>query len=162
MNQVLNCSRVQAPALPDRSYPMNSSQDSNEANNPNPSRRVSPDYRRKKGLFKQNCYTRISQLNCRILNTVFSQKEIEVHLNKFYIPICAIREHQILHKENDPDIVTKALGRYTLFTASAWKASDKSTIGGVGFVIRSDLLPRLISTQKISDRITVANFRVSK
>jgi len=138
---------------------VNSSIDSDEADTPNPTRRVFPDFRRKKGLLKQNSRTHVSQLNCRTLNTISSQKEIVVHLKKYNIPICAIQEHRILHKANDPDIVTKTLGCYTLFTASAWKASNNSTIGGIGIIIKSDLLSRLISVQKISDRILVANFR---
>uniref|UniRef100_A0A7M5UVA7 Endonuclease/exonuclease/phosphatase domain-containing protein n=1 Tax=Clytia hemisphaerica TaxID=252671 RepID=A0A7M5UVA7_9CNID len=158
MNSSLNRSRVEAPDF--RPFqPIVSTIDSNDGDTPNPTRRVPPDDRRKKGLFNQRHHIHIAQLNCRTLNSLNSRKEIVVHLEKFNIPICSIQEHRFLHNANDPEIIAQPLNRYTLFTASAWKAANNATIGGVGIIIRTDLLPILSSVRKISNRIIIAEFR---
>ena len=154
----LNRSRVEAPDS--RPFqPIISTNDSNDGVTPTPTRRVSPDVRRKKGLISQRHQIHIAQLNYRTLNSLNSRKEIVVHLTKYNIPICSIQEHRFLHKENDPDIIARPLDRYTLFTASAWKAANNATIGGVGIIVRTDLLPILSSVRKISDRIIIADFK---
>ena len=100
-------------------------------------------------------------LNYRTLNSLNERNEMIVHLEKYNIPICSIQEHRFFHKANDPDIIAKPLGRYTLFTALAWKATNNATIGGVGIIIRTDLLPILSSVRKISDRIVIADLEVT-
>ncbi|MEM7375782.1 MAG: endonuclease/exonuclease/phosphatase family protein, partial [Bacteroidota bacterium] len=87
------------------------------------------------------------------------EKKTVAHLDKYNIPICCIQEHRFIHKADDPEIIAQPLGRYTLFTASAWKASNNATIGGVGIIIQTGLLPILSSVRKISDRIIIADFK---
>ncbi|XP_066923780.1 uncharacterized protein [Clytia hemisphaerica] len=158
MNSSLNRSRVEAPDF--RPFqPIISTIHSNDGDAPNPTRRVPPDDRRKKGLFNQRHRIHNAQLNCHTLNSLNSRKEMVVHLEKFNIPICSIQEHRFLHNANDPEVVAQPLNRYTLFTASAWKAANNTTIGGVGIIIQTDLLPILSSVRKISDRIIIADFR---
>jgi len=81
------------------------------------------------------------------------------YLDKYNIPICAIQEHRFIYNVNYPEIIAMSLGRYTLFTTSAWKAANNATIGEVGIVIRTELLPILFSVRKISERIIIADFR---
>jgi len=49
------------------------------------------------------------------------------YLDKYDFPICAIQEHRFIYNVNYPEIISKSLGRYTLFTASAWKAANNAT-----------------------------------
>ena len=93
------------------------------------------------------------------MSLIASRKETIIHLDKYNIPLCCIQEHRFIHNVDDPEIIARPFGRYTLFTASAWKTLNNATIGEVGIIIRTELLPILSSVRKISDRSIIADFK---
>ena len=156
-----NSTRVEAPELSSPALESDCVQRiHHEVNIQNPNGRVITDYRRKrKGLFNQNYYSFIGQLNCRTLNSLAAKSELSLMALNYKISICAIQEHRIMHSDGDPPICSHVIGPYTLFTASAWKSSINATIGGVGILIKSALLSLIQSIDKISDRVVSVTFK---
>ena len=156
-----NSTRVEAPELSSPTLESDCVQRiHHEVNIQNPNGRVITDYRRKrKGLFNQNYYSFIGQLNCRTLNSLAAKSELSLMALNYKISICAIQEHRIMHSDGDPPICSHVIGPYTLFTASAWKSSINATIGGVGILIKSALLSLIQSIDKISDRVVSVTFK---
>ena len=99
----------------------------------------------------------ISTFNVRTLHTICQQSElIESAINQLTDIIC-IQEHRYFHEE----IILKyhKMGKnWTLITASSWKNSSNSTIGGVEMLLSPHALKSLINIEKISPRIVVATF----
>ena len=96
-------------------------------------------------------------INVRTLHTICQQSElIESAINQLTDIIC-IQEHRYFHGE----VILKyhEMGKnWTLITASSWKNSSNSTIGGVGMLLSSHTLKSLLNIEKISPRIVVATF----
>ena len=72
------------------------------------------------------------------------------------IDIISIQEHRIYHP--DTDIKYTSMNYHQLVSASASKNSQGSTIGRVGLLLSPKALDNLLSVEKISDRIMVAEF----
>ena len=94
----------------------------------------------KKGIFRLKRSNRIGTLNCRSLNSAFARAELNLLINKFILQIVCIQEHRLLHKENDPEIISHE-------------------VGGVGLTVQKQLLPILTSIKKVNDPILIATFR---
>ena len=99
----------------------------------------------------------ISTFNVRTLHTICQQSElIESAINQLTDIIC-IQEHRYFHEE----VILKyhKMGKnWTLITASSWKNSSNSTIGGVRMLLSPHALKSLLNIEKISPRIVVATF----
>ena len=70
--------------------------------------------------------------------------------------ILSIQEHRSYHP--DCEFQHSCLEKNTLITSSAWKNSQGSTIPGIGLVLSPKASSNLISLNKISDRIILAEF----
>ena len=68
----------------------------------------------------------------------------------------SIQEHRIYHPDSDLEYLKQ--DGYQLITASATKNSVNSTIGGVGLLLSSRAQSNILSIEKISSRILVAEF----
>ena len=112
-----------------------------------------------KGIFRLKRSNRIGTLNCHSLNSAFARAELNLLINKFILHIVCIQEHRLLHKENDPEIISHDIGKNILFTASAYKNEINASVGGVGLTVQKQLLPILTSIKKVNDRILIATFR---
>ena len=112
-----------------------------------------------KGIFRLKRSNRIGTLNCRSLNSAFARAELNLLINKFILHIVCIQEHRLLHKENDPEIISHDIGKNILFTASAYKNEINASVGGVGLTVQKQLLPILTSIKKVNDHILIATFR---
>ena len=113
----------------------------------------------KNGLSRPNQTYKVATFNCRTLNPLASQAELDKLLNGYTIHITCIQEHRFVHSDTDPDIVARDLGSTTLFTSSAIRNNCGASIHGVGIVINSKLIPLLDTVKKMDERIVVATFK---
>ena len=66
-------------------------------------------------------------------------------------------KHRYFHQ--DVNLKYHEMGKgWKLITASSWKNTSNSTIGGVGILLSPHALKSLLSIEKISPRIVVATF----
>ena len=89
-----------------------------------------------KGIFRLKRSNRIGTLNCRSLNSAFARAELNLLINKFILQIVCIQEHRLLHKENDPEIISHDIGKNILFTAPSYKNEINASVGGVGLTVQ--------------------------
>ena len=54
-----------------------------------------------------------------------------------------------MHKPEDHEVVLHSFGKHSLYTISAYKNQVNATIGGVGLVVKTALLPLLVEIQKV-------------
>lgn len=120
--------------------------------------RPNSDFSFKKGIFRLKRSYKIGTLNCRSINSNFARNELDLHINKFNLQLICIQEHRILHKENEPELISHDIGKNILFTASAYKNDINATIDGIGLTVQKSLLPLLSSIKKVNDRILIATF----
>ena len=125
----------------------------------NPSGRSISEPSSKKGIFQLKRTYNIGTLNCRSLSSESSRAELNLHINTHNLQFVCIQEHRLLHKNNDPEIISHDIGTSILFTSSAFKNDANATIGGVGLTVQKQLLPLLTSIKKINDRTLIASFR---
>ena len=160
--EVSNKTRVQVPALTPSSVSIVkdiSLTNEGDGLNPNIAGRLSSDNRHRGGLLRPSKTQFLSQLNCRSLTALSAKEELKHHLSLYSTNIATIQEHRQMHKPGDHEVVPHSFGLYTLFTVSAYKNLVNSTIGGVGLVVKTTLLPLLVDIHKVSERILLAVFK---
>ena len=86
---------------------------------------------------------------CQISELVASAIEHNIYI------IC-IQEHRLYHTDFDIKYHTLNIG-WSLITSSSWKNNSNSSTGGVGLLLSPIATASLISVEKISDRILIAN-----
>ena len=130
---------------------------------PNPPGRVASDI---KGMRSQFVTCRkhvlISTFNTRTLfpsGTQFPSSrlsELVLSAKQQKIDIIAIQEHRLHHP--NIDIQYNKIEDYQLVTASCWKNSSNSSIGGVGLLLSPRAMENLSNIEKISSRVVIADF----
>ena len=97
-----------------------------------------------------------STFNARTPSKTSRQQELLLCSKQNKVDILSIQEHRFYHP--DSDINYTSLEKYQLVTASASKNSQGSTIGGIGILLSPRASDNLLSIEKISDRIIIAEF----
>ena len=112
-----------------------------------------------KRIFRLKQSYSIGTLNCRSLNSEFVQGELKLHINQHNLQAACIQEHHLLHKDNDPNIISHEIGHSILFTALTYKITNNATMRGVGITVRKQILPLLTAIKKVDSRILIASFK---
>ena len=164
MAKFSNSTRVQAPAYLDPestriSNEMNdqSSLNSTERDGCDGGDEGSKSY---KPLLKCKTPAIFSTFNCRSLSQISRLQELHRCTRLFKTDILSIQEHRFHHPNLDLNY-TNLTGGFQLITASAVKNSQGSTIGGIGMVLSPKAVDNLLTIEKISDRIMVAEFNTN-
>ena len=111
----------------------------------------------KTSLLKCKRIKTISTFNVRTLNTINQLPELVSSAISLNIDIICIQEHRFYHA--DVDLKYHDVGKgWTFVTASAWKNSINSSIGGVGMLLSPFALKTLNSFEKIRPRMIIATF----
>lgn len=97
-----------------------------------------------------------STLNARTLSKQSRQQELLLCFKQQKVDILSVQEHRLYHP--DSNLKYTALEDYQLITSSATKNSQGSTIGGVGILLSPRASDNLLSVEKISNRIIIAEF----
>ena len=108
-------------------------------------------------LFRPKKEIFISTFNVRTLNHPHQVPELVFSAIQNKIDVICIQEHRFHH----PDLELKYndVGKgWTVISASAWKNSNNSTIGGVGILLSPKALKSLKNIEKINPRIVLATF----
>jgi exonuclease III len=159
-----NCTRVPAPAFPaPNSNPVSSeTHDQTPPNSPErgtcdgkdagatTTTKISPKFMKCKRL------TIYSTLNCRTLAKTSRKQELLLCSKKNQIDILSIQEHRYYHPNTILNYTN--LENYQFITASSTKNLQGSTVGGVGILLSPKAYENLLSVEKISDRIIIAEF----
>ena len=107
-------------------------------------------------LLKCKHTIQIATFNIRTLNRIGQLPELTASTIDQKINIICIQEHRYTHSE---DIKYHDTGNgWTLATASAWKNSVNTMIGGVGMLIGPQALKSLDSIEKIHPRMMIVTF----
>ena len=101
--------------------------------------------------------TRISTFNVRTLNSEKQLGELISSAIEYNIDVVCIQEHRLYHDDTETKYHKVGQG-WVLITASAWKNSINSTIGGVGMLLSPRAFKALNNFEKITKRIIVASF----
>ena len=154
--------RVQAPASQDLSS-LHVSQETHDGPSLNPSGQDIPDRSVARStpdnILKCKKPSVYSTLNVRTLKHSKCKSrfhELTSTAKHCKIDIMSIQEHRIYHPDSDLEYLKQ--DGYQLITASATKNSVNSTIGGVGLLLSSRAQSNILSIEKISSRILVAEF----
>ena len=110
----------------------------------------------KQKLLKCKHTIQIVTFNIRTLNKIGQLLELTALVIGHNIDIICIQEHRYIHSKDVKYHNTD--NGWTLVSASAWKNSVNSMIGGVGMLIRPQALESLNSIKKIQPRMMVATF----
>ena len=97
-----------------------------------------------------------STFNARTLSKISRQQELLLCSKQNKVDILSIQEHHFYHPDSDLSYVN--LDNYQLITASANKNTQGSTIGGIGLLLSPKASDNLLSIEKVSDRILIAEF----
>ena len=97
-----------------------------------------------------------STFNARTLAITGRTDELVHCCNLFRTEILAIQEHRMFHP--DEELRTTMLNQYQLITSSCTKNSVNASVGGVGFLISTNLLGNLEKKEPISPRIMLLEF----
>jgi exonuclease III len=99
----------------------------------------------------------ISTFNVRTLSKISQISELVASAATYNIDIICIQEHRFFHQDIDLEYHDAGSG-WTFISASAWKNSMNSTIGGVGMLLSPLALKSLNSIEKIRPRLIIATF----
>lgn len=157
MNTTTNYTRVQVPAIPVPSSNWLPTEAHDRSSSKPPGRE--PRDQGEKGpnnFMRCRKSTIISTFNARTLSKASRITELASCAKQQNIDIVSIQEHRFFHPANETE--HKLIDGYQLITASAWKNSQRSTIGGVGLLLSPRAYANLMSVEKISPRILVAEF----
>ena len=113
--------------------------------------------RLKPKFFKRSSKICISTFNIRTIKGECQSSELVASAIEHNIDIICIQEHRLYHKDFDIKYHTLNIG-WSLVTSSSWKNNSNSSTGGVGLLLSPRATASLISVDKISDRILIANF----
>ena len=108
-------------------------------------------------LLKCRNTTLISTLNCRTLNDNEKKGELTALAQEHHLDIVCIQEHRIYHEDVDIKFHDMNKG-WVLITSSAQKATNNSTIRGVGILLSPNAHKSLNSIETINPRILIATF----
>ena len=97
-----------------------------------------------------------STFNSRTLSTTSRKQELLLCSKQNKIDILSIQEHRYYHPDTTLNYTN--LDSYQLITVSGTKNSHGSTVGGVGILLSQKASQNLLSIEKISDRIIIAEF----
>ena len=101
--------------------------------------------------------THVSTFNVRTLNSLSQTSELAASAAALKIDIICVQEHRFYH--DDIELKYHKLPKgWTFISASAWKNSMNSTIGGVGMLLSPQAMSALNSIEKIVPRMIIANF----
>ena len=114
----------------------------------NPNGRPNSDLSPDKGIFRLKQSYSIGTLNCRSLNSEFALSELNLHINQHNLQAVCIQEHCLLHKNNNPDIISHDISHIILFMASAYKITNNATAGGVGISMNGVYLVLFLCPRK--------------
>ena len=160
MDSSLICTRVQAPALADPPETHTSPVETYDRSisNLDSSRRTVLDRveGRSKPLLKCKHPARFSTFNVNTLGPSGRLDELVTSAKSNAIDIISLQEHR--HYHPDLDLKFTKADNFQLVTASAYKNSNNSTIGGVGMLLSPKACENLINIEKIDNRIMVAEF----
>ena len=112
---------------------------------------------KRNNLLKCRNTTLISTLNCRTLNDNEKKGELTALAQKHHLEIVCIQEHRIYHEDVDIKFHDMNKG-WVLITSSAQKATNNSTIRGVGILLSPNAHKSLNSIETINPRILIAAF----
>ena len=108
-------------------------------------------------LLKYKRATKISTFNVRTLQSKKQTFELIASAQKYKIDIICVQEHRYYHPETKLKYHKLERG-WNFVSASAWKNTGNSTIGGVGMLLSPLALKSLNKIEKISPRIIIATF----
>ena len=109
-------------------------------------------------LLKCKRVTKMSTFNVRTLQSIHQLSELTASAIQHNIDVICVQEHRRLHI--DVNLKHHSVGKgWTFISASAWKNSTNSTIGGVGMLLSPQAMKALISIEKITPRVIVATFQ---
>ena len=107
-------------------------------------------------LMKPKQLIHISTFNVRTLNGHSQLPELVSASIEQNVEIICLQEHRFFHEE---EVKHHQLEQgWVLITASAWKNSMNSTIGGTGILLSPRAYLCLTSIEKITPRILIATF----
>ena len=101
--------------------------------------------------------TLFSTFNCRTLNSSGKIGELTALAQEQNIDIICIQEHRIYHDDINIKFHDMKKG-WVMITSSAQKASNNSTIRGVGFLLSPNAHKALNSVEPINPRTLIATF----
>ena len=107
-------------------------------------------------LLKCKNPTVYSTFNVRTISKASRQQELVACCKLNAIDVLSVQEHRFHHPKTNIEYST--ISNYQLITASASKNAQGSTIGGVGFLLSPRAADNLLSVEKISSRIVIAEF----
>ena len=108
-------------------------------------------------LLKCKRTTTISTFNVRTLNSENQLPELTASAAAQNIDVICVQEHRLYH--NDLELKYHEAGNgWTFISASSWKNTMNSTIGGVGMLLSPLALKSLNSIEKIVPRMIIATF----
>ena len=111
----------------------------------------------KEKLLKCKQICRISSFNVRTLQSQKQASELTASAFQHGIDVICVQEHRLNHE--DLNLKFHEMGNgWTFISASAWKNSGNSTIGGVGMLLSPNAQKTLMNIEKISSRIVIASF----
>ena len=99
----------------------------------------------------------ISSLNVRSLSSATQMGELVAAAEEHRHEIICLQEHRKYH-EDIPVNYHDAGKKWTLVTASAWKNSTNTTIGGVGMLLSPKAMDALSNIEAVTNRILIATF----
>ncbi|XP_066910499.1 uncharacterized protein [Clytia hemisphaerica] len=154
----LNSTRVKAPA---RLVPFSNlvSQGTNDPIAPNSQERTIGDRHEivtPPKLLKCKKQTIFSTFNVCSLTQISRKQELLQNFSKYNLDILSLQEHRNFHP--DSEFQHLDLGKNKLITSSDWKNHQGTTIGGIGIFLSPKASNNLLSVNKVSDRIIVAEF----
>ena len=157
MINTTSSTRVKAPATRDPD-PLHVSNETYDGQSLNPLGRDAPD---RSGLgshklLKCKKASVFSTFNVRTLNPMSRFHELTSIAQNCSVDIISIQEHRKFHP--DSDLEYSLQDGFQLVTASATKNTVNATIGGVGLLLSPKAQNNILSVEKISSRIIVAEF----
>ena len=111
----------------------------------------------KRNLLKCKRSIKMSTFNVRTMQPISQISELIATAEKNQIDVISVQEHRFYHD----DLVLKYHEfekGWTFISASAWKNTINSTIGGIGMLLSPHATKSLNSIEKITSRILVATF----
>ena len=108
-------------------------------------------------LFKCRKTTLVSTFNCRTLSSIGRTGELTALAQEQNIDVICIQEHRIYHDDIELKYHDMKKG-WVMITSSAEKATNNSTIRGVGLLLSPKAHKALNSVETINPRILIATF----
>ena len=153
-----NRTRVKAPAftIPDvRACPQYKRDNDIVPSNPKGRGAVDGNNGRK-NLMNYKKYSLIGTYNVRTLRKDEKRCEFAENFKRSKISVLGLVDHKTVHE--DEDVQIQHLDGSVLITTSAWRSSNGTSMGGVGFVISKSVQNYLTEIRPVTERILVAEF----